>query len=214
MTQGDLERSQLLPTGAHLHQFRIEQVLGQGGFGVTYLAEDTTLGSRVAIKEYFPSMFAARTGNHIVVPRYGACADEFAWGKERFLGEAHILSQFKHPSLVRVQQVFELFGTAYMVMGYVDGESLSQRLKRRTTPWTLPEISSTVLPILDGLEEIHVAGFLHRDITPGTIIVGFDGTPVLVDFGAARQTLGSSSGVVINLVTPGYTPLEQYWRSG
>jgi phospholipid/cholesterol/gamma-HCH transport system ATP-binding protein len=214
MIQGDTERTHLLRPGEKLQEYRIERLLGQGGFGVTYLAQNMELGHWVALKEYFPSLFAVRSSNREVTPRDSFCEDEFTEGKERFLNEARILSQFNHPSIVHVERFFERFGTAYLAMTYVDGESLARRLKRCPAPWTFAEFTSTLLPLLDGLEAIHAADFSHRDITPNTIQIGTDGVPVLVDFGAARQTLGGRSGVLINLVTPGYAPLEQYWRQG
>ena len=188
MIQVDTEHTHLLRPGETLREYRIERVLGQGGFGATYLARNIELGHRVALKEYFPRLFAIRLSNHNVAPRDSSCEEEFIEGKQRFLNEADILAQFNHPSIVHIEQFFELFGTAYLAMTYIDGESVARRLKRCPAPWALADFNSTLLPLLDGLETIHAAGFSHRDITPSTIQVGSNGVPVLVDFGAARQT--------------------------
>jgi hypothetical protein len=199
-----------LPDGHTLHWYRTQRVLGQGAFGITYLALDVNLDRLVAIKEYMPTQLAARGGDFTVRPLSDEHREDFQWGLTRFVDEARTLTRFEHPNLVRVLNVFELHGTAYMVMNYEQGESLAQVLKREKT---LPEarLLQILLPLMNGLELIHARGFVHRDIKPGNIFIRQDGSPVLLDFGSARQTRGHADPQTLTtLVSPGYAPIEQY----
>jgi TPR repeat protein len=201
-----------LPRGYHLHWYLLERVLGQGGFGITYLARDTNLDQRVAIKEYLPIDVATRRNDATVRARTEAHDERYHWGLERFIREARTLARFDHPNVVRVLSVFEFNNTAYMVMRFEEGSNLATILEQRGT---LPEgeLLRILLPILDGLELVHNAGFIHRDIKPDNIHVRADGSPVLLDFGSARQPVGHSPSMTI-LVAPGYAPFEQYYSSG
>jgi serine/threonine protein kinase len=198
-----------LPTLSRLHWYVIERVLGQGGFGITYLARDTNLDQPVAIKEYLPVDVATRMPDTTIRARTDDLRDRYRWGLERFIQEARTLARFDHPNIVRVQSVFEFNNTAYMVMRFEKGMTLSALLDRRGT---LPErdLMHIILPILDGLALVHEAGFIHRDIKPDNIHIDDDGSPVLLDFGSARQALGSSHTLTI-LIAPGYAPFEQYY---
>ena len=198
-----------LPALSRLHWYVVERVLGQGGFGITYLARDTNLDQPVAIKEYLPVDVATRMGDSTIRSRTEDLRDRYRWGLDRFIQEARTLARFDHPNIVRVQSVFEFNNTAYMVMRFEKGMTLSALLDRRGT---LPEreLLRILLPILDGLELIHNAGFIHRDVKPDNIHIGEDGNPVLLDFGSARQALGTSHTLTI-LVAPGYAPFEQYY---
>ena len=198
-----------LPALSRLHWYVLERVLGQGGFGITYLAKDTNLDQRVAIKEYLPVDVATRMPDTSVRSRTEELRDRYRWGLERFIQEARTLARFDHPNIVRVLSVFEFNNTAYMVMRFEEGGTLSEMLDRRGT---LPEadLLRFLLPILDGLELVHNAGFIHRDIKPDNIHIAGDGRPVLLDFGSARQSLGSSHTLTI-LIAPGYAPFEQYY---
>jgi serine/threonine protein kinase/HAMP domain-containing protein len=199
----------VLAPGFHLFEYRIDAVLGQGGFGVTYLATDVHLNVRVAIKEYLPAGLAQRSGDKSVGPRWPIDAAPYQDGLDRFLVEARTLATFRHPNIVRVARFFEANRTAYMVLEYERGKSLRQwwpgqgRLREA-------ELLSLLQPLLDGLATVHRAGFLHRDIKPDNVYVRKDdGSLVLLDFGAARLALGKA-GAVADVVTPGYAPPEQY----
>jgi serine/threonine protein kinase len=201
-----------LAPGYRLHWYVLEQVLGQGGFGITYLARDTNLDQPVAIKEYLPVEVAGRRSDSSVRARTEEHDERYRWGLDRFIREARTLARFDHPNIVRVLSVFEFNNTAYMVMRFERGETLAALLERRhALPET--ELMRVLMPILDGLELVHNAGFIHRDIKPDNILIRDDGTPVLLDFGSARYALGRSRTVTI-LVAPGYAPFEQYYSSG
>ena len=201
-----------LPPQYKLHWYVIERVLGQGGFGITYLARDTNLDQAVAVKEYLPVEVATRRPDATVTSRTDEHDERYRWGLERFIREARTLARFDHPNVVRVLSVFELNNTAYMVMRFEEGETLAALLERRHALGEA-DLMRVLLPILDGLELVHNAGFIHRDIKPDNIHIRSDGTPVLLDFGSARYALGHSRTVTI-LVAPGYAPFEQYYSSG
>lgn len=208
----DLAYPDGLPPEYRLHWYVLERVLGQGGFGITYLARDTNLDQRVAIKEYLPIDVATRKPDSTVRPRADDQTDRYRWGLDRFIREARTLARFDHPNIVRVYSVFEFNNTAYMVMRFEEGENFGALLERRRT-LPEPELMRVLLPVLDGLELIHSAGFIHRDIKPDNIHIRADGSPVLLDFGSARAALGQGRTVTI-LVAPGYAPFEQYYSSG
>ena len=198
-----------LPAGYELQEYRIEKVLGVGGFGLTYLAIDTNLKLRVAVKEYLPGEIAARGADQSVTPNSSKSAEDFMWGKRRFLDESRTLASFRHPNIVRVMRFFEANGSAYMVMEYVEGDALSDWIKPRR-PLPEKQIAALASALLDGLVVVHDAGYLHRDIKPSNIFVRYDGSPVLLDFGSARQ----KSNELTAIVTPGYAPFEQYHTQG
>ncbi|MGE0736143.1 MAG: right-handed parallel beta-helix repeat-containing protein [Alphaproteobacteria bacterium] len=202
-----------LPSGHVLNDYRILAVLGHGGFGITYLAEDTKLRMQVAIKEYLPNEIAVRADGLTVRSKSSDDDGDFQWGLDRFLREAQTLARFKHPNIIGVRRYFEAHGTAYMVMDYEDGESLSDVLNERPD-MSEAEIGRLLFPLLDGLETVHKGQTLHRDIKPGNIYVRRDGTPVLLDFGAARTAIGRRSASLNKVFTPGYAPAEQYETDG
>ena len=202
-----------LAIGTMLLEYRIEAVLGAGGFGMTYLCTDTNLDKHVAIKEYFPSDLALRALDGSVVAVNTESDQSYKWGLERFIQEARTLAKFSHPHIVRVNRYFDANGTGYMVMDYENGESLTQLLKREPH-LTEARIKEIVVPLLDGLQAVHDTGFLHRDIKPANIYIRTNGSPVLLDFGAARHAVTGSTKSLTAVLTPGYAPLEQYSGDG
>ena len=203
-----------LPEDYSLNEYRIARVLGGGGFGVTYLAHDTNLDCRVAIKEYLPRDLAVRDADFTVRPRVTDDAKSFDWGLQRFLLESRALASFHHAGIVRVLRYFRANQTAYMVMEYETGEPLNRWLVGRL-PLDRPTLLRIVRPLLDGLEAVHGAGFLHRDVKPGNIYMRADGSPVLLDFGSARRIeIDALDHNLTAVVTPGFAPVEQYHRHG
>jgi serine/threonine protein kinase len=198
-----------LPAGHTVQEYRIEKLLGAGGFGLTYLALDANLNLRVALKEYLPGDIAARGPDQSIGPLSPAVVDTFGWGKQRFLDESRTLASFRHPNIVRVMRFFEAHGTAYMVMEFVEGAALGEWIRPRQ-PLAEAQVAALVGPLLDGLAVVHKAGYLHRDIKPNNIYVRDDGSPVLLDFGSARMRNTELTAVV----TPGYAPFEQYHTQG
>ncbi|MCW5747695.1 MAG: serine/threonine protein kinase, partial [Alphaproteobacteria bacterium] len=198
-----------LAAGTPVGKYEIVEVLGQGGFGITYRARDSRLGRDVAVKEYLPTSFARRHGATTVLPRSTRTAEDFLWGRERFLDEAKTLARLENTAgIVNVYDYLEANGTAYMVMALVRGETLEARLKGgRRLPQ--PTIEQFFYPLLDGLETVHRAGFLHRDIKPANILLDADGRPTLIDFGASRLALQGRTRAMTAVYTPGYAAFEQ-----
>jgi serine/threonine protein kinase len=200
----------LLP-GQQVFEYRVEKVLGGGGFGITYLAQDVNLQLPVAIKEYFPSSLAVRAPDQSVSVRSRDSATQFEWGLERFIDEARALASFKHPNIVRVLRYFKEHGTAYIVMEYESGDPLKSWLAKQGS-LDQKKLLQVIFPLLDGLETVHKLNFLHRDIKPDNIYIRADGTPVLLDFGAARRVTANQD--MTNIVSPGFAPFEQYHSKG
>ncbi len=200
-----------LPVGTELvGDYRIRRVLGAGGFGITYLAEEPSLARLVTIKEYFPSDFAVRDNILEAVPRSQSCAADYKWGLDRFIDEAQALAKFDHPNIVRVYRYFRLHKTGYMVLHFEEGSSLKLWLANLRRPPQQSELDAIIAPLLDALELIHNADFLHRDIAPDNIIIRKSSKPVLIDFGSARGQIAQHSKTISALVKPGYSPYEQY----
>ena len=205
----NLMSARALGAGYEILWYTIERVLGQGGFGITYLAHDRNLERAVAIKEYLPTSFAYRHADSSVKPITGDHRENFSWGLGSFLKEAQTLARFSHPNIVRVHSVFEENNTAYMVMEYEHGRNLGS-VYQQQRHLDQNFFDKVFFPIFDGLKEIHNFGFIHRDIKPANIYIRDDSTPVLIDFGSARQTSQQQTGEMTTLVSHGYTPLEQY----
>ncbi len=203
-----------LPPGTRVQDYEIRRMLGHGGFGITYLCRNLTLDIDAAVKEYFPADLTVRERDHVVAPRAPGDEATFQWGLDRFLDEARALERFKHPNIIQMRHCFKAQGTAYIVMEYVRGETLGNKLKRHGT-LDGEELTALLLPMLDGLAQVHTAGMLHRDIKPANIMLReTDGSPVLVDFGAARQAIGERSRSLTTILTIPYAPMEQYHRRG
>lgn len=199
-----------LPLGTRLGEFELIGLIGVGGFGIVYLAEDHSLGRRVALKEYMPSSLAARgQGSHVSVKseRY---AETFEAGRRSFVNEARLLAQFDHPSLVKVYRFWEANGTAYMVMPFYEGITLKQALKQMDAPPDEAWLKALLAPVLDALEAIHKAQVYHRDIAPDNIMLLEGGRPLLLDFGAARRVITDMTHALTVILKPGYAPVEQY----
>jgi serine/threonine protein kinase len=197
-----------LSEGAMLNEYSIVEVLGVGGFGITYRARDTHLEKDVAIKEYFPSGIVSRKSEGGVTMTTPSAEVEYQSGLDRFLKEARTLASFSHPNIVRVLRFFQAHDTGYMVMDYERGTSLRDWLQRNPQPEE-ETLLALVAPLLEGIEKVHATGFLHRDIKPDNIFIRENGTPVLIDFGSARQSLATTHALTA-MVTPGYAPFEQY----
>lgn len=199
-----------LPIGAVVGRYTITAVLGQGAFGITYQARDDQLDRNVAIKEYLPAAFAARHNGLSVLPNSTKSADDFAWGRQRFVDEGRTLASFQQAAgIVHVYDFLEANGTAYMVMEQVRGETLEQRL-RRAGPLSPADVDRILRPLLEGLAKVHEAGFVHRDIKPANILLDGERNPTLIDFGAARAALAGRTATMTAVFSPGYAAVEQF----
>ena len=199
-----------LPVGTTLRGYELRSILGKGAFGITYRARDLTLDRDVAIKEYLPTALALREGRTTVLPISTDHAEQFAWGRERFMEEARTLARLDRTlAIVRVFDFLEDNGTAYMVMALIEGETLNKKLmrERKLTPEAVERL---LFPLLDGLEEVHAIGFLHRDIKPANIMIDDHGRPTLIDFGASRAAMAGRSTTMTAIFTPGYAASEQF----
>ena len=206
-----------LPPGTMLrNKYLVGRVLGQGGFGITYLALDTTLNLKLAIKEYLPQQMVTRYSGHVVISVYKeSLMDDFNYGLTKFLEEARTLARFvENPNFVSVRDYFEENNTAYMVMNYIDGITLIDYLESKGGKVGVDEALGIFIPILDALKEIHSTGILHRDISPDNILINKKGQVVLIDFGAARQAMNQLSKGFSVIMKAGFSPEEQYRSKG
>ncbi|KEH12104.1 hypothetical protein GY15_23480 [Delftia sp. 670] len=188
-------------------------VIGEGGFGIVYKARDLSLDREVAIKEYMPSALAGRQSSHQVHVR-SQHRGAFDAGLRSFINEARLLARFSHPTLVHVYRFFEAGGTAYMVMRHYEGQTLGQVLKASSGRMDQAGLSALLIPLLDVLEVLHAQDCFHRDIAPDNIFVQRDGSPVLLDFGAARRIIGDMTQALTMVLKPGFAPIEQYVDDG
>ena len=209
------ERSNMahqLPEGTLLqNRYLIGCVLGQGGFGITYVGVDTRLGRRVAIKEFFPQASVNRhVTNGLQVTENSAGDGAFGTGLLRFLDEARTLVMFDDdPNIVNVQDHFEENGTAYIVMEYLEGESLKSLLDRRG-PLPFAQVFDMLRPVMRALAGLHAKGLIHRDISPSNLMLLNNGQVKLLDFGAAREMTPEGENSLSVVFKPGYAPEEQY----
>lgn len=196
------------------HQYYIGRVLGCGGFGVTYLAYDRNLGTRVAIKEYFPTQCASRGPDGVtVIPTTGAKGELFQAGKEKFMAEARLLASLRSRNIITIRHFFEAYNTAYFVMEYLEGQTLEDFLQKQGGKLPAAQVRQLLFPLLDALNEVHELNCYHRDIKPENIYITRKDQPILLDFGSARQQISRKSDNMVFL-TPGYAPLEQYIPDG
>lgn len=197
-------------------RYTVGRVLGEGGFGITYLGWDATLAIRVAIKEFLPRELAARGTDGRAISAYrGDLAEAFRYGLEKFLEEARVLARFaEHQGIVAVRDFFPAHGTGYLVMSYLEGLTLKDYLARQGGQIPFPQALAILMPVMDALRAVHQVGLLHRDISPDNIFLTRDRQVKLIDFGAARAALGAHSRSLSVILKPGYAPPEQYGTQG
>lgn len=198
-------------------RYIIKDIIGQGGFGITYKALDYGTGGIVAVKEYFPCTYVDRISSHSVHPKSEQCRQDFLYGKAKFLKEAKTLAAFiGNPNIVKVDSFFEEpgTGTAYFVMEYIPGITLSGYLQRRGGRISWQEARGLLLPVAQALDVVHSRGIIHRDIKPDNIIITDSLDAKLIDFGAARYMYGVKSRSLETILTRGYAPIEQYYSHG
>lgn len=203
----------LLPYRARLtRKFVVGRTLGKpGGFGVTYLAWDAMLQTAVAVKEYLPRELASRAADHTsVILQSPRDSDRYDYGLDQFLKEARTMAQITHPNVVRIREFFRENNTAYLVMDYYDGMPLEEYLLSSGGALSEQAALQIMLPVLDGLAEVHRRGFVHRDIKPANIYITKAGAPILLDFGAGRFAMGQHSQTLSVILTAGFAPFEQY----
>ena len=196
-------------------RYVLGKVLGQGGFGITYLANDYKRNKPVAVKEYFPKEAAKRNGTNQVIPVSHSKSEAFQYGMDRFLDEARTLAEFiGNKNIVKVHRFFKENGTAYFVMDYVKGMSFVDLLKRKGGKISWDEAWAVLSPIVNALGIVHSKGIVHRDVAPDNIVIGVDGHVKLLDFGAARYSMGQYSKSLDVILKRGFAPVEQYTRHG
>ncbi|HKX40323.1 MAG TPA: protein kinase, partial [Burkholderiaceae bacterium] len=199
-----------LTIGTRFGEFEILRVVGVGGFGIVYLAQDHSLERQVALKEYMPAALAARGDGSRITVRSAAFAETYAIGLRSFVNEARLLARFDHPSLVKVYRFWEDNGTAYMVMPFLRGMTLRDARRSMERAPDEPWIRSVIDPLLGALELLHREGVFHRDIAPDNILLPPAGPPILLDFGAARHVISDRTQSLTAILKPSYAPIEQY----
>lgn len=202
-----------LAIGTRVSDFEIIGLIGEGGFGIVYLAKDVTLDRIVALKEFMPAAFAGRIDGVHVAVRAANHRAMFDAGLKSFINESKMLAKFAHPALVEVFRFWEGNGTGYMAMRLYRGETLRQVLAKGEENFTEERIAQIMGPIFDALEMLHREQVFHRDIAPDNIILS-EGRSVLLDFGSARKIIGDATQALTTVLKPGYAPLEQYSDDG
>ncbi|MBA2721583.1 MAG: protein kinase [Methylibium sp.] len=211
-SQAEIDPDALAP-GTRLSEFEIERVLGIGGFGIVYLAFDHALERHVALKEYMPAALAARRGGTQIAVRSEAHAKTFGIGLRSFVNEARLLARFDHPALVKVYRFWEENGTAYMVMPYYEGQTLSIARTAMASPPNEDWLLALADAMLGALEALHREQVYHRDVAPDNILLQPDGAAVLLDFGAARLVISDRTQSLTAILKPNFAPIEQYGES-
>ncbi|MEO5882536.1 MAG: serine/threonine-protein kinase [Caldimonas sp.] len=199
-----------LPVGAKLGEFEILDLVGEGGFGIVYLAQDHSLHRKVALKEYMPALLASRGQDASVAVRSERQRETFDIGLRSFVNEARMLAQFDHPALIKVYRFWEANGTAYMVMPFLSGQTLQDALRQRGEAPSEVWIRGLLSPLMDALAVLHDDKVYHRDIAPDNIMLLAGDRPVLLDFGAARRVISDMTHALTVILKPGYAPIEQY----
>src|SRR5574343_1472836 len=200
-----------LPAGYQIDEYRIERQLSLGGFSIVYLAVDDS-GRRVALKEYLPNSLALRGEGEITPNIAPEHRSDYHYGKKCFFEEGRALAKLSHPNVVRVLNFFRANETVYMVMDYDEGWTLQEYIQRRQKPVSENFVRNVFTRVLNGLREVHTHKLLHLDLKPSNIYLRSDGTPLLIDFGAARQTLALDTPMLKPMYTPGFASPEHYKR--
>lgn len=199
-----------LPVGTTLDAYVVEKILGGGGFGIVYLAREPKTRQRVVIKEYMPQKLAQRLPNHEVAPLDDQSREVFNQGRKLFINEAAALAKLKHPNIVDVVNFFQANGTVYMTMIYESGTNLQQYIKEHGGNLSEVFIRTVFPQLLEGLRAMHELGLLHLDIKPGNVHLRPGGRPLLLDFGAVHTMNLTRRHQTRQVVTPGFSPIEQY----
>jgi len=211
VTTGGPNHALTLEAGTRLGEFEVTRTIGEGGFGIVYLAWDHSLDRKVALKEYMPTSLAYRAGPTDIKPRSERHRETFEAGLKSFINEAKLLAQFDHPSLLKVYRFWEANGTAYMVMPFLEGATVRDSVRAMPTPPGETWILGLLAPLFDALVMLHASQIYHRDIAPDNVLLMADtGRPLLLDFGAARRVIGDMTQALTAILKPGYAPVEQY----
>ena len=208
------ENSHNLPPDTVLQHYTIQKTLNAGGFGIVYLAVEHNSSQLVVIKEYLPTKIACRDENgHVMLvkPEY---MERFSEGRKLFIHEGNAVKRLNHPAIVRARNFFEANNTLYMVMDFAPGENLQAVIRKHSGGLTENFLLTVFPPLLDGLRQVHNASMLHLDIKPGNIHIQPGGLPVLLDFGAVHRTDMSRQFQPKSVITPGFSPIEQYEHQG
>ncbi len=194
-------------------RYIVGRVLGQGGFGITYVAYDTQLAAKVAVKEFMPGELAARVDGTTVSVMSADRSNDFAYGAERFKEEARTLAKFMgNPNIAAVTSYFDENDTSYFVMDYIEGISFKTYIANCGGRVSAEDALNVMIPVLRALTAVHAEGFIHRDVTPDNIYITKDGLVKLLDFGSARYSIGDKSKSLDVILKVGYAPKEQYIR--
>ena len=203
-----------LPVGARVNNYVIQEMLGDGGFSIVYMATELPGWKRVIIKEYLPAKLARRGEDNKVEAIDEEAKPRFNQGRKLFFQEANALVGLNHPNIVRVTNFFRALDTIYMVMEYEEGQNLQSYIQKYKGNLSEKFLLTIFPPLLEGLKTIHEAGFLHLDIKPGNVHLCLGGKPLLLDFGAVHKLLTSRQYQSGQVVTPGFSPYEQYNKKG